>query len=200
MTQFPSKVEITRRTDGSVRHIDGTLLDSELLQDAKYLFLKENQDYAAMAQRFVVHYADELRLSDPVNELSLTKTQGDMMGYHIVRFGQEIGGQPVINAELSVHFNSDDRIYLVQGDYASTPVDIALTPALSAADALNAVQHHEPKATATVKPSSAIWRAPTGSLHLVYQVQLRRSLAEQFLLFVDAATGDVLLQTATVYH
>lgn len=196
---LPPDATIDRHEDESVRRIAGLALDAALTVDPEYSRLIDARDFAGRAQLFVTRFAGEFRLADPAHELAIARVQDDSLGYHIVRFRQAVGGLGVPGAELSVHFDPKDQLYLVAGDYLPTPLTLRLTPTLSASEAARAVPDVQ-AASPAASPELLVWRDATRTPHLVYRVSAGTGLADQAEVLVDAHSGDVLRRTSTVYH
>jgi Zn-dependent metalloprotease len=120
---------------GTPRLVQGEHLAADLEGSAAYEDARRNRDYGEMARRFLAQRADLFKLADPKADLRLIAALPDGLGHHHAKFQQVVGTIPVWKKTLSVHFDSQDRLYRVDGDYLPTPIAVDTRPTLSMAQA-----------------------------------------------------------------
>jgi Zn-dependent metalloprotease len=195
---FEGAIELKRESNGSISLLKGDNLSIGIESRQSYQYLLEAQSFAAMAIEFVQSFKEEFRLENPKSELAVLRAQEDDLGFHQVRLAQNYKSVPILYSELIVHFDREDHVYLVQGQYIPTPIDINLTPEMNLDAVVKSI-----KGQGEVSPSS------TGTLilslsgeppRLVYQIRLQVSLTDQSILIVDANTAEVIRKVPTIYN
>lgn len=190
--RFPADAVI-RRNDASraVESVRARNLDAALEQQTTYRILRSRREYAGMALWFMQEYRKEFLLTEPAVELCVTRVQSDELGFHQVRLAQSVRDLPVRGAEILVHVDADDHIYLVQGKYLPTPQGLPSAPALS-------------RETARERVLSRVQGAEVGVGHLIvftpdlrqsqlaYEFEVQRSAIDRRLLTVAADTAETL--------
>lgn len=187
---LPSDSDIRRSSvTEAIERADGDL-SAAMSDSAEYRALAERGDYAGMAIAFLNRYRADFRLENPPDDLQVVRVNADRLGYHHVRFNQTYRGLRVIDAELIVHFDPDDRLYLVQGHYLPTTAEVADTPPRPADEVRRLV-------AAELGPG---FELDTGELVVllpdvntaarpVYRFEARRGLTERREVLVDPESG-----------
>ncbi len=193
----PTVVEVRRdaRWD-TVTRLRGADLSHALAADPAFAAARARDDAGALALRFVEAYPAFFRLAPPA-ALRVRAVTTDELGFAHVRLDQTYGGLEVWRGELLVQLDAERRVTRVQGHYAALPAALEVTPALSAAQAQQA---------AAAVLGAAACRACTATLgiaaidppRLAYRVVTRPSLAEGWVVTIDARDGAVLEQVPTV--
>ena len=146
------------------------------------------------ARAVLAREALRLDLASAPGDLELEASFRSPVGTH-VRFRQVVEGVPVEGGGASVHWAPDGRLLLVAADLRPVPPD-APPPALSPSDARAAaaafaVEPGEERGAAITEPRLS-WLPAGRSARLAFATTVRTA-DETLLVFVDAATGDVLL-------
>ena len=164
-----------------------------------------------LALEFVEEHRSLFRLEQPRDELRLQHSWSDRLGRHHASFQQRYQGLPVWNHDVVVHLDPSGQMYAVNARYAPTPRQFVSTvPDISAAEAIavaaaalserSVVEELRPWARQLLKydgptATRCMWADPTGTtLHLVWHVETRPNWRDRWYSFVDAHSGDVLLQ------
>lgn len=183
--------------NGSVIFLSDANL-SEALEQTSDFQKRVQADVIALA--YLQAYSTFFKLTDPARELVVKQIQRDNLGYQHVRFRQQYQSIPVQDAELVVHLDPSNHIYLVNGDYQPTPLNVNIAPKISVQQAIK-------QATETFKPvpdcrkfraDLVIFVVDKQTPRLAYQVHIVINLANAWQLIIDAETGQVLAKVSNV--
>jgi Zn-dependent metalloprotease len=177
--------------------VRGDNLSRDLDDDPSFRAARASGDGAAMARQFIERYRDFFRLARPQEELRSHAVSGDELGFLHARLHQVHAGLPVWNAEIIVHLDADRRVYRVQGSYIPTPPALDLEPAVSDDQARQAVAKALNQ-DACVSCTVALGITARESPRLAYRVLTRPSIAEGWVVTVDARNGTVIDKVSTV--
>ncbi len=163
---------------------------------------------ARKAILFVEAYRRLFKLNNPSRELLLESETSDEMGNTHVRFFQQYQGIPVWAHDVVFHFNKSGELYAFNGRYSPTPVSIDPNRvSISAGEAIQKVLRQvEAKENNTDFPLELqkllgysgptarlyIWMDEAGEAHLVWHVEVRPNLIDDWYYFVDAGSGQIL--------
>lgn len=146
----------------------------------------------AQAWSFLQENRDLIRLADPTEELLRTRSERDALGAVHIRYAQRYQGIEVWGQELIVHLSPDGNIDGLNGRWVPTPFiadPAARTITESAA---------RDRALEALGRSSGVERVVPmilpegGSSRLTWMVQVRGRLDENWHLFVDATSGEIV--------
>jgi Zn-dependent metalloprotease len=200
---FPSSFygadKLERDPSGAVSLVQGKNLSNELEITAHYQQLSENGSFGEMAAEFVDFYKIPFQLENPKSELNVTRIQEDDLGFHQVRLAQNYKSVPVMYSEIIMHFDRDDHVYLVQGQYIPTPEKLNLNPAMTLDEVIQGLTDHGDVSPANTDFGPVILPLRDGPPKLVYQLKSQVSLTDQSILLVDANTGEVVRKVSTIY-
>lgn len=191
---LPDTAEVRRSaTSGALERVRGDDLSADIEQSPLFRESRLKGDYAGMALAFLAAFRDEFALEDPLAQFSVSRVNADAIGFHQVRLYQTYRGLSVLDAELIVHFDQDDRIYLAEGHYLPTPADLLVDTYMSqqgARDMLaNAIGNDaaiDAGELAILMPSSST------SARTVFRFEVRRGLADRREILLDAETGRMV--------
>lgn len=199
-TAFPdAQLRRDVRTN-TVRFLSGGNLSASLEQDADFRRLQAGNQFRDIALAFLAAYRTVFRLEDPASELRATSPQRDSLGLVRVRFQQHVKGVPVWGAELSVHLNRHNSVYLVQGSYVPTP-QLAEPFRLSEDDAVRvALQSlgRQRAECAACRGEAVVFVTEELVARPAYVVSAQFALHEGWAVIVDASSGDILRRIPTV--
>ncbi len=168
--------------------------------------LGANASSEDIAMAFIQANRHLFRLQDPLAELDIEESFQDMEGKFHVRYQQMYQGIPVWGQELTVHLDENGEIYAINARYSPTPT-LELrrnVPAQQAIDIatrdLNTrtpVEDLSPMVKDILSYSGPvakqyIWIGQDGSEHLVWHVQIRPNLRDNWYYFIDAETGEIV--------
>lgn len=174
-----------------------------LEKDNSFEKLLLSEKFGEAAINFLEAYRSLFKLSNPEKELIIKSIVKDDIGYKHVRLSQVYANISVWGAELIVHFNKDNHVYLVNGRYTPTPTELNTQPVLSDQEMKRVVTREFPQLKSECNDcriNLVIFNDSTNKPHLAYQVFVSLSLVEGWEIIVDAETGGVLQKTPTVYH
>ena len=152
-----------------------------------------------IADDFLTQYKTILRLDNPQQELSLITVQDDTLGRHYLRYQQQYRGLNIWPAELTVQFNTNNQVDLVNGYYIPTPNQVKTTPTVhqqvAESIALNVIDDHD------IAHAELIIHAPANHIpRLAWKIKLQPTITTSWLIFVDALNGNILKQLNQVNH
>ncbi len=133
-------------------------------------------------------------LASPDDEMIIKRQWTDAQGNTHFRFQQTVNDIPVWGRGAMVHLDKTDEIYLFQGRYETSPGPgaVAVTPGISVDDAMEAVSRHlDATFDLNAPPELVVHADENGTMALAYEVDIIISLAERWIYFVDALTGQV---------
>jgi hypothetical protein len=188
-------------TAGTPRLVKGSDLAADLESSDAYGAARRGDDFGEMARLFLAHRAELFKLADPREDLRLLEVQRDGLNHHHAKFQQAVAGIPVWLKTLSVHFDPQDRLYRVEGDYLPTPLDVDTRPALSE----TAVRT---KALQGIAGSGGGWKveaselviyaAATDAPRLAYRLTVVKGFTGREDRIVAADTGQLLKRLSRV--
>ena len=195
---LPSYDEIRHHDNGTIAWLKGEDLSRELALDADFAKAAGDQDFGAMAARFLDHYRGALALGHPALMFVEAQVQADDIGFHQVRFSQKLQDIPVLDTEIIVHFDNKQRLYLVSGRYLSLGEDFSLTPGFTAT---KAQQHlRQGKGLEDISQGELVVFAPSNQApRLAYRFIVSPDTLNAGEFILDANDLSLLRQTPTVY-
>ncbi len=165
-------------------------------------------DKITQAKEFLNANKSLINISDPTNEFKVEKSFSDKLGMTHIKFQQVYNGIPVWAQELIVHMNSSGSITSLNGNFEPTPASLTdLNGKLTSATAINsAVKNFENSFKLSALPQKlekildytgptakkVIWYDKQQMPHLVWFVEVRSGLANDWYYFVDAQNGNIL--------
>lgn len=189
-------------------YIKGDNLCFELNNDSHFRMLKEKGLYEDIAFQFMESFCEHLKLDEPRKDLVVKDVKIDKLNFKHIKFQQVVKGIPIWNKEISIHLNSDNNVYLFQGHYLPTPVDVATIPKISPQDAAKI-------AVLEISDGNGSWSAGENELiimamspakiHLTYKITLLKGFIDRKYYFIDALNGNILrkisgIQNQVSYH
>jgi len=193
-------VTISRGTDGVARFV-GTTAGRPVRRPAG---LAASASAETVARAYLTRYGSLFGLRDQATELRRQRVTGAAANQQIVRFGQLLGGLPVLGGELTVALDSAGNLLSVNGEtarsaattsFATSPAAAARTAIGSAAKA-NRVKASSLRASAPARwmyDASLVSKGKQTSARSVWRIDVTNAAAVRQLVLVDAATGAVAL-------
>ena len=197
---FEGTKKLERDSSGTVSVLQGKNLSLALEGNPDYQQLVERQSFGEMAVEFIQFFKTPFQLQDPKSELSVARFQEDDLGFHQVRLAQNYKAVSVMYSELIVHFDPDGHVYLVQGQYIKTPLNLNLIPKLTLEAVVEGIQGYSDVLPDSTYPGPLILPLTDSSPKLVYQLRSRVSVTDQSILLVDANNGQILRKVPTIYR
>jgi bacillolysin len=160
------------------------------------------------AKSFLAGHSSLLRINDPQNEFSLQNSRVDHLGMTHLRYSQTYSGLEVWGKELIVHLDAQSNVVSFNGSFEPTPAPItdlsgnldstrAIDCATSDLQAKGGIEPLDPKFQKIFGyqgplAKRVIWFDQNHSGHLVWHVEVRSGLSQDWNYFVDARSGIVL--------
>ena len=143
------------------------------------------------AWAFLRENAALLRVSDPAAEFERIGSTRDDLGFVHVRFRQVYRGVEVWGREVAVHIGPNGNVESFNGRWVPTPTvdDIATANVSESAARETALAS---LGRGGVERSTPMILEEQGTTRLTWMVQVRGRLDENWHLFVDAATGEIV--------
>lgn len=153
------------------------------------------------ADDFLVSNKDLLKITTPHEEFKVKNKWTDALGSHHVRYQQQYQGMPVWGKEVMVHMDDSNQVYMFQGNYEPTPAADKVLK-IDEQQAVNAALNHAGithLSDDTVKNIEPVWYCrPNGQPIPVYAIEVKSTLIQQWVYFIDAVTGDVVHRISRV--
>lgn len=140
------------------------------------------------------------RLKNPSEEFRLAEEFTDNTGQRHVRMAQYYRGIPLWNQEVTFHFGSGGNLLSVNSRYSPTPAGLnteskidSLAAQSTATDDLfkgkkDSLRQDE------ISAGKYIWTDNAGTVHLVWNVRIKRGLFEHWIYFIDSHDGKILMK------
>ncbi|UCE62286.1 MAG: M4 family metallopeptidase [Phycisphaerales bacterium] len=148
---------------------------------------------------FLHSYGPLFGVTDPANELAVSRSDTDALGHRHTIYQQLHNGIEVFSGMLKVHQDSNTEVYAANGDFYPISNKLNTTPTLSAEEAADAAIQHAEQGEPEVEQTRLVivdpgWYGDVAiGEHLAYYVVLTDwSVPLHDAFFVDAHTGDVL--------
>ena len=195
LQSLPADTVIQMGPAGTPRMVKGSDLAADLEGRAAYGAARQKGDYGEMALIFLSQRADLFKLTAPRQDLLLLGAQADGLGHHHAKFQQVVDGIPVWQKTISVHFDPEDRLYRVDGDYLPTPLTVDTQPALSDTEA------RAKAIVAGIADTGGDWKVQASELivyagatgpRLAYRITVAKGLTGRQDRIVAADTGQIL--------
>ena len=145
---------------------------------------------------FLNRRARQLGLDDPSRELRIDERFTDSLGRSHIRFEQVYNNLRVWPGAALLHFDPSGQPDLFSGAYVKTPRGIAISPRLSATEALHGAEVHIGRALLSLTDvgSELIIYAPLNKApRLAWKLDIAESLLQRWCTVVDAQSGEILL-------
>lgn len=200
LTSLNSVADIRRDpVSGVISYAAGKDLGIALSTDPCYRIARSRSDVRAMALQFLEAYREEFQIADPPSEFRIKQITEDGLGFRRVRLRQVFDDLAVVGAELSLQFNNDFALTLVQGRYIPTPRVSPEDAKLSSADAAGVAAAELGRNIQLSEPELVVYPLPNGRGALAYQITGAKGLIESWRLIIDANTGETLAKESLRY-
>lgn len=200
---LPNDTEIRRDlNNGTITFLKAKNLSESLEQDDTFCDLQKTNSYDKVALTFLSTYRTFFKIEHPADEFVVKKTTTDDLGFTHVRLRQSFSNILIWGAEIIIHLDQSNHVYLMQGRYIPTPSSLDTAPVLSSDEVLQIVAENLTGKSFNrdnSKPVLVIFVADDNKPHLAYKVPASVSLVEGWEFFVDAKTGSILGKIPTVY-
>ncbi len=176
---------------------------SKNLQLAKTKNISAEQN----ALLFIDNNKELFLLDNPKNELFVKDVINDNIGKTHVKFLQKYKNIPLWNSEIVVHTDLSGNIYSINAQYLQTPKNVNLKSKLTKHKAISIAKNELTKLIPISKMNNKIksmlnytgprakkyiWADRNNKNHLVWHVQIRPNLRDNWYYFIDAQTGKIL--------
>jgi Zn-dependent metalloprotease len=199
-SSLPKDAAIQRNpADGAIRQLKGANLSLTLEQNTHFRELQRNNLEAEIAMCFMQAYSKLFRLDAPHEELQPIVATPDELGFTHVRLRQLYAGLPIRNRELIVHLNAEKQVYQVDGSYHPTPSGLGTTPRISSQHATETAREAltwDHKTRRGYRTQVAVYVDRQNRALLAYQVIAYKGTADDWEIWVDANTGEILEKSA----
>ncbi|WP_223702130.1 M4 family metallopeptidase [Sutcliffiella deserti] len=187
------------KSKGKVRVVDNKGKQGPPSFVAGILSEKHANGNAQSAKKFLGKHKDFFKMNNPEKDLKEVKTTKDALGMTHVRLQQTKNGVPVDRNELNVHFNDENVVTTVNGNYdvKLDSLDIDTTPAIQAKEAVSEAKLAvNAPADVPFETSELVIYPLDENYHLAYRINLEFFEGEpgNWYVYVDAKNGKVLDQ------
>lgn len=199
----PPRAEVVYRENGTPARIKGDNLSELLESSSEYRNAQKQNDYGEMVFIFLEYFRKAFKLVDPRMELVHEKEKSDSLDTTHVFLQQMAGNIPVCGKNITVHFNKEKAIYLVQGDYVPSLSDVDTVPKITdivaSQYALTAAPATQSQWTVQDR-SLCLYMTPSHTPRLVYGITLAQGITGRELYYVDAENGEILHRFTLIAH
>ncbi|TMW71434.1 M4 family metallopeptidase [Alteribacter natronophilus] len=149
------------------------------------------------AKRFLEKHSDTFEMDAPLQSLEEVRSTTDDLGMTHVRLQQKVNGVPVDRNELNVHFNENNEVTVVNGNYDSQidSIELNTTPELAENTAVSlAKEAVDAPDFIEFEESELVVYPHEDDYHLAYRVNLEfhSGDAGNWFIYVDAHTEEVI--------
>jgi Zn-dependent metalloprotease len=198
---FPEDAEITLDTkNGNIRFLKGKDLSHELESDIYFRKLQEKGIYDKIAIVYIEAHKKDFKLKSPLEELVTENIQTDNLGFKHIKLQQVYKGIPILDAEMIIHLNQSNQIYLIQAHSIPTPTNLNVQTTLDQDTAFRLAK----KSVNISGPARDICNAiliifvsESGKVSLAYKT-IVGNLFQGWIVIVDAHTGEVITKRSTL--
>lgn len=161
---------------------------------------------------FLNQYKSIYRLTSIENSLNFEEVKTDSYGLKNVILKQTHNGVPVFDGELRFHFNSDNKLTAINGNFIPS-IKISSTPILSENEAniiaIETIENQninnsdeELKAFSTILYvfQKGLIQGHNDGHYLVYEIEIRNDLDVREFLYIDAQNGTLVEQFTGIAH
>jgi Zn-dependent metalloprotease len=186
--------------------LKGENLSADLEKDERFKSLQSANQYPEIALAFLCANHELFELVDPPEELSVKSLQTDDLGFTHIKFQQSYKRISVWASEINLHINHQNHVYLIQGRYIPTPVNVNTQPDLTEKDALDIVTEKLGKDRSECPGCSCetiIFEDDADSNIapcLAYRIETKPGPAEGWEFIIDADSGMVLKKLSAVFN
>ncbi len=176
-------------------HPTPIFIEGPRLENSSTMSLKKLSKEAAAqgGLDFLIANAGLLRIENPAQEFELIDTDREDAGLTHLRYQQKYQGLEVWSQDIRIHLNADGSFESFNGRYISTPKSV--TNYKAAVDEQSAVQIAQQQlgtGASEITSRRIIYVDEDGKARVVWLVQLRRGLGENWYHFIDIETGVTL--------
>jgi hypothetical protein len=194
------------KLDGKAKTVillKGENLSTDLEDDENFKTLQSTNKHPEIALAFLSTNHSLFQLVAPPDELSIKSLKTDELGFTHIKFQQSYKGIPVWASEINLHLNQQNQVYLIQGRYIPTPINVNTQPALTEDQAISIVAEKLGR-TGPECPRCQCEIIIYADNNIVpclsYRIEANPSLTEGWEFFIDATSGDVLKKLPTVFN
>jgi len=146
------------------------------------------------ARSFLNTHRALLRISNPDEELMLSRYEKDRLGRRHLRYSQRYRGLPVWPAELKVHLDQKGDVDLINGAFVATPRRLVTKPVWSAAEAVERARLEMVggEKAAAGDPLLIVYAPGDRIPRLAWKVELSVSVVSNWFVMIDALNGNTL--------
>jgi Zn-dependent metalloprotease len=201
---LPSDAIIRRDVNNdTIIFLRGKNLSAGLEEDKHFRELQTRNLPDQIALAFLTAHRSDFRLIRPSDEMMVSSVDIDNLGLTHVRLQQVFKGIRVWACEMIIHLDRANHVYLMQGRYIPTPVDVATCPGLNEAEVFRIVAENLKNVGTDCRRCRAelvIFARSEDKPRLAYRVLADPSIIEGYAYVIDAETGDILEKVPTVYN
>jgi Zn-dependent metalloprotease len=152
---------------------------------------------------------ETFRLDDPDSELKAVESFKDEFGKQHVKFAQWYQGVPVWGQDLVAHLEANGELYSMNARYSPTPKAINVNAANLGAEQAIQIARNKLAAQTSIEEFNELaqkvlsYNGPvatkyilidqkTQQPHLIWHVQIRPNLRDNWYYFIDANSGEIL--------
>ncbi len=196
-SQSSNKIHLAfHRQNNTVTYIKGKF--PLLTKIAGRQKLQAHAGYPEVMQ-FFVENKNLLRLQNPIQELQLSQVLTDQSGNLHLRYQQMFKGIKCWGKQIDLHLSKDNAVYLLQGRYAPTPLQLAVDPAILPAEANHQVlQDIGNPQVRIIDTELVVYSMNHQADLLVYKIDVSWGLQNRWSYFIDALTGDIVHRLSTL--
>ncbi len=177
--------------NGTPAFIKGTGLTAAMTMNTSDMAMSRST-----ALRFMADNRDLLKLTDPVQELSITRQGMDNQGKKHFHYQQTYRGIPIWGREAAVHLRANDSVYLFQGTYEPSPRgDLNTEPVISSDEAIYAVRDHlqiNHEGISDPEHQLVFYTRKYGTTSLAYKIDIQPAFDQRWIYFIDAENGSFI--------
>jgi Zn-dependent metalloprotease len=161
-----------------------------------------DNDHMKTALDFLSSNKALFRITTPQSEFYIWTLQYDEMGFVHLKLQQRLDGVRIKGKQLVFHFDSDNRLYCINGNYIRTP-DISTSPVLSESQAEMRAREaflQTTKAGIAWLKSELLILPDNGEAKLAWFFTIQgERIDEAFEIGICAQSGEILRKTTLIY-
>jgi Zn-dependent metalloprotease len=149
---------------------------------------------------FIHTHSNDFHIKNAKNEFTIVSSEKDELGHTHIKLDQQYNNIPVWNGSIIMHFDSENQLYLVYGEYFPTPSNLDTDPMIKKEEAIAKAQKYDAEiGNGKFSSEQIIFFKNEITPRMAYQ--LKATSQHNFkdkIYVIDAQTGEILNQLQAV--
>lgn len=159
-----------------------------------------SENLAEKCLDFMSTYHEDFLIDNPADEFSVVSSEKDNLGFTHVKLDQKYKNILVWKSRIIMHFDSENKLYLVKGDYFPTPSEVDIHSGMDEENLLHEAAKQNPSIAKTnYAAHKIIFFKNNKQPRLAYELKpVNSKTMGADVYVVDAQTGETLNRLPTM--